>query len=201
MAKSKLTESRPVKAHDLDGMFIYHDKKNRVVYSNPFTKKGWIINDIDARDYLQYSMRIMYAAFGVLFGFIFFKNVLFAFIVGLIVYLVTTGFFVFKFLPRLPVIENFEKPEQEPYIIRNAKIQTKTSSVLMMIMAFSMGIFLIYNGFHNNYTGVSLVCDLLLAGIALVFGVLNLLVLIYQIKHPEVLSNMSIKPKKKEEKK
>ena len=114
--------ARNIKASELTGLSIYQ-LENRTVYSSLFMKKkGYLINDNNANEYYSYSLRLFESVFAFITVILITgDNYLLAIGAGLIIYTVITALFHAKFLKKLPVLNNFEKPKKDNYIISTAK--------------------------------------------------------------------------------
>ncbi len=170
-------------ARDIYGLGIFHDKLKRTVYSGPFMKNGYVISDKNAKTFRYYRLRLMGSFLAMVAGaMVFDKNYLVGTYIGIAFYVVTTLMFHFLFLPKCPVIYNYLKPKQN--IIKNmANSQsmgraiftvvsiTILSSILFIIASTMTG----YDNFFCNAIAIA----------SMVFAYINVLAIIYKIRHKE----------------
>lgn len=174
--------TRTYKASDITGKHIYQSN-NRTIYSDYFMKDfGYVITDDEAEHYHSYSLRLFESilAFALLL-FVTNSNVLLSFGISILAYVVISLLFYFKFLKKLPKIENFKKEKKDNYIVANAKDMSKARLLVLSIILVVTTICVIYYPIYNNYDGavkILLFCIGIATGI---FTLMNIASLIYKI--------------------
>ena len=164
---------------ELDGLFIYHDSKNRTIYSNPFQKDGYILTNSDMKAYSIYAGRIIFAIAIPAVLYLVIKLPLYVyFIVGILVYLIMSALFYFKFLPSLPVIKDFKKPQRENIFIRNSN-KLSTFRLLMVFVVGILAIFLLILNIKlssfDNFTLIANYCLIIFIALYSIFDLYQLI--------------------------
>lgn len=131
-------------ANKVNGLFIYHER-NRVIYSNIFMgNKGYIINSSEIGTYSIYSLRFISSLLlFLLLSYILKVKLIPSLLVSLGFYAITTLFFVFTFLKKLPVTTKFDK-SRENIIEVYARKQKSSNVVLSMIACLCLCAFSVY---------------------------------------------------------
>ena len=168
-------------AKKLNGLFIYHDEKGRTIYSNPFMKNGYIISDSEAKKYSFYSGRLWASILLTLaLLYIFDDKYLLAIGCGLLLYIISTLVFIFKYLDSLSLIKDFVKPKKESFIKRKASQQSYARLVATFLVSIAISILLIINAKQSGYTGIALYGSYLLSVIMIVTGLMNIVYMIFK---------------------
>lgn len=155
----------------LNGFFIFHDEKNRAIYSGPFMKEGYIIASGDIKEFLIYNSRFI---IGLVVGIFLYallpdKGII-AIICGALVYVVATLLFRFSFLKKLSKVKHFVKPHKDSYFVSLAKSQSYLMITFFILMCEFAGALFFYNAKANNYTGFYLYANIVLAVLACLLG-------------------------------
>ena len=157
---------------ELSGPFIYRDNKNRVIYSNPLLKNDYLVNNSEARTFGLFSMRFPIAVLAGLIISLFNKNYLLAVIAALLILLVSTLYFWFIYIPKLPVIEKYTKVPKESFLDRLAK-SSKKRLFLLIFLVVSLAFLVVYNAIASGYTGFTLYANFAIAvGCGVYLGIL-----------------------------
>lgn len=168
-------------AKRLNGLFIYHDEKGRTIYSNPFMKNGYIISDSEAKKYSFYAGRLWASVLLTLaLLFIFDKKYFLAIGAGLLLYVISTLIFVFKYLDSLSLIKDFVKPKKDGFVKRKATTQSYARLVLTFIVSVAIAVLLIINAKQSEYSGIGLYGSYLLSAIMVATGLMNIVYIIYK---------------------
>lgn len=166
----------PLKAEDLSGLYIYHDHR-KTVYQDFLTKDGYIITNRDVETYSRYSLRLPLAIMASCVVMIFATNLLIA--IGVFV-LIEVGMYILmrvKFLPKLPVIENYKHPKRESLIESQAKAVSKRKCIVFISLS---AVLVLLSGFQvfTATTTQMFAFNIILAVAALALVIFYTLVLI-----------------------
>ena len=166
------------KANNLRGLSIYHDK-GMTVYSNPFMKNGYVISDSDVRQYSFYAGRLWVSVLLGLASFLMFDlHPLIAIGIGLAFYLVSTAFFVFSYLDKLPLLKNYKKPQRTGLIDEKAQTSSVGRLVGTALLSFALAVLILLNAKQSAYEDLLLYCSYAFAAFMAVTGIMNIVYLI-----------------------
>lgn len=160
--------------YEVDGMFIYHDKRGRAIYSNPFMKSGYIINASNTKSYNLYSSRIPFGLIAGIFVYYFTSSFLLGLLAFVIFYGVMSFFFFTKFLPKLTEIENYEKPKKDNFLVRFAKRSSYKGIVAFFIVSEICGSLIIINIHASSYTNIIAYANYVIGIIVMIAGIVSL---------------------------
>ena len=178
MAKNK----RISDPKDLNGLSIYHDEK-RTVYSPFFTKKGYIITEKNINEYVSYIQGYLMALLVFAVAYIFTQNMLLSLLLAAMFIISTIAVFYMNFIRKANVIENYTKKERDNFIVRQAKGLDRKNIITIIICSPLLAIMFMVNSYINGFTGVSFYFSVLIALVALAYGILHIYVLIYKNKN------------------
>jgi len=170
MAQNK----EPLKAEELTGLFIYHDHR-KVVYKDFLMKDGYIITNRDAEKYTRYSLRLPLAIMAACLVMLFKSSFVLAIAAFVAVEVVMYSMFRFKFLPTLPVIENYEHPKKDNPIESQAKKVTKKRCLVFICLSLILIGLCIFQ--MTAYTGQMFAFNCVVAVAALALAIFYSLVL------------------------
>lgn len=169
----KLMPRKITTASDIEGLFIYHDKRNRTVYCGPFSKAGYVISNQLVGKYTFYSSKFVVAlSVGLIAAYLFEWQGIIGLIAGVIAYVAMAFLFYLRFLPQCARIENFVKPAKENYIERNGKAERLLSNATTALLAIALPIVIIINMNQVGYTGIMRTLNILFAIGAALFALL-----------------------------
>lgn len=167
------------KASELKGFNIYQDPKKGTILYDWLTRKGYQLTSSDVGKYmlsqafLPVSVVLVYGFYS-LFHMIMFKAV----IAGCISYVVMRMLYRILFLNKLPVIENYERPDNGNIFQNAAKKYSKQRLIILIILALALivitCIYLFTNKQIPSYEKIGMYI-LVIAAIALfLFGLISL---------------------------
>ena len=169
-------------ASNLNGMLIYQEKK-RTVYYDIFTKKGYIITNLDVRTYLIYSTR--YSLFALLGFFLYYLTnaIEISFLIPIMLLLVAEILFRTTYLYRLTSIKNYERPKKAGYIEETANNESYIKIVLLIVLGILLAI-MIGNNMNNGLykTRILVIMAYIVTYGALFIALLNIVALYKKIK-------------------
>ena len=145
------------RAKDMEGIFIYHDQKNRTIYYNPVLKKAYQLHDEDVGKYILLSNRwVMTAIIVLLIYYSFSIRFSIALLIGLVFLAVTTVYFYWRFIPSLPILNRFEREKRPNLLKRNAAALSSTRLLFTTVFGILLIILIFYNLSISKYTGLVL---------------------------------------------
>jgi hypothetical protein len=166
------------KAKNLRGISIYHDK-GMTVYSNLFMKNGYVISDSDVKHYSFYAGRLWVSVLLGLTAFLMFDlHPLLAAGIALAFYLLSSFFFVFSFLDKLPLLKNYKKPQRTSLIEEKAKTQSISRLIGTMLLSFAIAVLIILNAKQSAYEGMLLYGSYAFATFMVITGIMNIMYLV-----------------------
>lgn len=139
---------------ELSGRNIYGDKKNRVIYLSPITKKAYVLKPMHVKEFNQSKSRFILPIIIFIFisGIAFDKPIIdipYAPLVAALIALAVYGFFAYrfyyKFLPTLTVLPNFV-PEHKNSFLDTARRRSPNVSMLRLGLLLVMAVLFILNG-------------------------------------------------------
>lgn len=169
---------------NLSGMNIYSDSKGRKIYSNPFIKEGYLINESDIRNLSSFFARnvvtiLVFAVPSIYYG----KYVLGALLAAAF-YVLSTVFFQKKFFSKLTVIKDFDKSTKETYMGRLAKRPSR-SLAINSIVFLCLAVFISVNSLKQKYEGSLMVANILCVIYCIVISGISLVAIIRKKKNGE----------------
>lgn len=173
--------NRSLKASELTGRHIYQTS-NKTVYADLFTKNyGYIISDDDVDTYNSYSLRLFESILGfALLLFVTKSNIVIAFLISLLAYIVISLLFYLRFLKKLPKIENFKKEKKDNYIVSTAKEMSAARILVLSLILILFAAAVIYYPFFNNSEKSMKILMLCLGTGIGIFALMNLASLLYK---------------------
>ena len=177
--------ARKDKKYDLNalyGMSIYHDSK-RTVYSPFFSKKGYILTENNVEHYISYIQGYLIAMMIFIVVQIFYKRIWLSLSLTL-VFLVSSIYMFYKsFISKAAIIEDYKKPRREGFVARQARsLETKNIWTIILCSPL-LSAMIMLNSYLNHNEGASFYLMVVIALIALFYGILHIYVLIYKKKH------------------
>ena len=164
----------------LRGFFIYQDDRHRTVYANPILKKNYLINKSEERTFTAFSMRLSVSILiGVLLGYVL-QNYAIGAVAGILVFAVWTIYFWFVYLPKLPEVRNFKKPEGSGVL---ASIETMENwrIALIAVLTIVISVLSYVNLKQKNYEGFTLYGNYAVCIVCAVYSLINIFVLIRKL--------------------
>ena len=141
-----MSKKRIVKKQDnyFNGLFIYHDEHGRAIYSDFFTGNvGYYLTKDDVRPFSLYSMRLMGSLSVLVLLIYYFKvNTYVSIGISILVYLIASILFYFRFLKSLEVATSFTKTKKGFIKQSSEKYDYSTlyimfaASILLSILSF-----------------------------------------------------------------
>ena len=183
-----LVQRRELSAAKLAGRSIYQEpEKKRTIYSNIYMKNvGYVINDENAADYYNYSLRTIESIFGAAVVTIITSKLWLGLALGATIHLILSLLFYCKFLKRLPKVVKFEKYKKDNYVKSMSKDITYPRLILVIILTFFTCLLVIY---AKNTKDYSLQIKNLLIALHIIialFAGLNIVTLVYKVvKKPQ----------------
>lgn len=171
---------------ELDGLFIYHDEKNRTIYSNPFQKDGYILTNSDYKAYIVYSARWLIAISvpALLYYFVELSIPMFI-LIALAIYAIGSALFYFKFLPSLPIVKNFKKPKRDNLFIRNSDKLSTLRLLSVFIIGILAAVLLIINLRMSNFDKLTLYANYLVIAFVILYSIFDLIQLIKRVSRSD----------------
>jgi hypothetical protein len=162
----------------IQGISIYHEDK-RTVYSPFFQQKGYILSENNVHAYVSYIQGYLVALVVFVVAFIIYRRFLIPFILALLFMISTIVSFYLNFIRKANVIENYKKPERDSFISRQAKLDRK-NLLTIAISSPLLSIALMLHAYLNQFAGEMFYMMLLIAIVALLYGLLHIYILYYK---------------------
>lgn len=178
-------QKRNQKAYqDINGLFIYHDDKNRIIYAPAFSRVGYLIPKSQIHEFYRYTQRTTVSVFVGLGAVALFQiNVFDGFLIGLVLYIVWTCVFSFRFLNRCTTIEHFKRIKKESYFLALSKRYTRGTFAglitLSLFFAAILGLYILSQPLEPADFATKII---LMTGVSL-FAAVHLIGLIIQLKN------------------
>ncbi len=145
----------------LSGLNLYVDKKNRVIYYNPLTKKAVMVPKSDFRKFNMYRTRYLavisaFLVMAILFGDWFHLPVWIALVLSLLLW---AGFeYSFSlFINKLPPAPKFSRETCEHTYDLSIPQKDRTRARVKIVLYFILGILLVVNAYQLHYDETQLV--------------------------------------------
>ena len=177
MAKTKAN------VKELDGISIYHDAKQRVIYSPFFSKIGYVLHDENVYDYQNYIQSYLVSILVFMAMFYLTNFVSYSFLLAFVYIVVSNIVFYVRCLKKAPKLEQFNKPKKEKYIIKQAKQITTRKLIVIIISCFLLPLFILLNCNLQQYTGKTLIINIIFSILTILYGVLNIIILCVKKKN------------------
>lgn len=186
MANRMNQRRRPVsnkKDRDVDqkvsGINVFYDSKDRPIYFDRFSKNGYLIKDVE-KTYNFYSMRFAIGIIGAIISYAFNLSIGICIGIGVVLY-VFMEFQFRRFLRNLTVYKNF-KPEKKISRIE-AEMSMETNKIALKSFLFIvLAILLVLNCIQEQYTGIVMIINYILAAISVLYALFDFYVLIKKNK-------------------
>lgn len=165
----------------LYGMSVYHDNKH-TVYSPFFSKKGYLINENNVRDYVSYIQGYLIALLVFCIAYIIRKEFILPSILALFFLISNILTFYRGFIKKAGVIENYKKPERDSFAVRQAKsLESKNIWTIIICCPLLAAATMLYS-YLNHYEGFMFYLMLFISVFVVLYGILNIYILIYKKK-------------------
>lgn len=145
----------------ISGLNLYIDKKNRVIYLNPLTKKAVMVPKSDYRRFNMYRTRYLasisaFLIMAILFNDWFHSPLWIAFVLALVIY---AGFeYSFqKFVNRLPDAPKFDRAKCEHTYDLSIPSKDRTRALVKIVLYIILGVLLVVNAYQMKYDQMQLV--------------------------------------------
>ena len=171
--KKKDTEQK------VSGINVFYDAKDRPIYFDRFSKNGYLIKDVE-KTYNFYSMRFAIGIIGAIISYAFNLSIAVCIGIGVVLY-VFMEFQFRRFLRNLTVYKDF-KPEKKIGRIE-AEMGMETNKITLKGFLFLvLAVLLVLNCLEEQYTGVAMIINYILAAAALLYALFDFFVLAKKVK-------------------
>lgn len=167
---------------DINDMFIYQSGKN-YVYCGPFSKKGYIVTNDNARAYTLFASRYILAITVLLFLALTTKNVLLSIGAGILTFVFFEVLFRVKFLANLPVIDNFVKPQRASIVESMAESFSVPRIIALICFGVGLVVLVPINAKLQNYEGMLLYVNYAVAIGVGIYTLMGITALIKKLKN------------------
>ncbi len=175
MAKNK----KEIDPKYLNGLSIYHDEK-RTVYAPFFSKKAYIINEKNAKEYVSYIQGYLIALLIFAVVYIVTKNPLIGIMLAVTFIISNLVVFYMNFIKKASVIENYNKAPRDNFAIRQARSLDRKNIITIIICCPLLALAFMLNSYFNKFTGAALYLSIAAAVASLLYGALHIYILIYK---------------------
>ena len=169
-----------IKIANLNGLMLYHDKKNSVYY-DIFTRNGYILTNAEARKYLLYSARYTFAIMAGCIIFYITNDLKLSALLTLIATVIMELLFRFTFIYKLPVIENYKRPRKPGYIQQTAENDSYFKIILLIVCGILFALMIATNAKLSDYDLLTTILSYVVTYGSLFIAVLNIVALIKKI--------------------
>ncbi len=168
--------------NQLYGMSVYHDGKH-TVYSPFFSKKAFLIDKSNVRDYVNYIQGYLIAIMVFSVAYIIRKELLLPVLLSLFFLISNIVTFYMTFIKKAGIIENYKKPERDSFAVRQAKsLESKNIWTIIICCPLLAAVTMLYS-YLNQYEGFMFYMMLFISVFVLLYGFLNVYILIYKKKY------------------
>lgn len=166
------------KASDLKGLNIYQDPKKGTIWYDYLTKKGFQLTSAEVG---KYSLSQAFLPVSIILIYFLYKfvnlDIYKSVIISIIAYVVMRMLYRVLFLNKLPVIENYDRPDKGNLIINAAKNYSSIRIKLLIILSVILiGVTIAYIVIYKPI-GIEKVGMILLALAAIVMLIFSIVVL------------------------
>lgn len=163
----------------VSGINVFYDAKDRPIYFDRFSKNGYLIKDVE-KTYNFYSMRFAIGIIGAIISYAFNLSIAMCIGIGVVLY-VFMEFQFRRFLRNLTVYKDF-KPEKKIGRIE-AEMGMETNKIALKGFLFLvLAVLLVLNCLEEQYTGVAMIINYILAAAALLYALFDFFVLAKKMK-------------------
>lgn len=167
----------------ISGFNVYKDRKNRDIYYDMITKKGYVITKDDMGQFNFYSRRLFVPIIalillaplkigGVEIGFT--K----AAIISLVLMIITELFYRFRFLRSLKVVPNFQPEKRSGYIEQLSNSAEKSNLIIRSLLYIALSILVLVFGYLSGFDNIEWIICIVVSVCAAVMGIINVLAVI-----------------------
>jgi hypothetical protein len=118
-----------------DGLFLYRDSKNRLVYAPLMSNIGYVISDNWMTEFHHYSYRTLVSVIaGMLVTMLTGYNLFYGIFAGLTVFIAWTSYYSVKLFKYLPPIKPFKRPKKDNLFVMLLKKYTKSYLLLFIVL-------------------------------------------------------------------
>ncbi len=146
---------------NVDGLFVYRDKRNRVIYKDMFSKDGYIIDQNMLSAFKKYQNRYLAAIAIVALGYNFVFTIEIWTAIAGVVLVVLEYLFRSKFLKSCKKVENFDTSKA-----KNIDKLSRGRTIILAILYLALSVLLIANAVIEKLPTLALVLSILGASIA-----------------------------------
>lgn len=166
-----MTRKKDLKINDIADPFIYYDGKN-YVYCGPFSKKGYIITNSEAKDYNIFTSRYyLPISLGIL-AFFFDVNIAVCVLIFIAFQIFMGVMFRRMVLNKLIVIENFEKPNKNDTIFdKVARRNSKKILMIPLMCCLILAVIIPINAINQDYEQALLYGNYVVSGIMVLLAI------------------------------
>ena len=185
--KNKKNQKEPSQV--LSGFSVYHDEKNRTIYYNRLTHRGYVIKPRDFGTFRTFNMRI-FAAFAVVVLLFSFENAFTSMPyipigLGIIVYAVMQYKFT-SFLKQCTMVANFD-PKKAYGQIQILSVTPVKSLFLRAMLYIVLAILIVYHTLTNlEYTTLTVIIVIVFAIYACFQALIMIAAALYKRSHPDL---------------
>ncbi len=168
----------------LRGLSI-HQTGKKTVYAPFYSDKGYIINTGNIRHYINYVVGYLVSLVAFEIAVIITKNTPVSILAALAVLVINFLSFYFNFLKKASVIENFAKEKKENFIDRQAKMLEYDRIYTLIICCILLVVIFVFYAMWQHLEGVYFWIVVLCTAASVIYGILNLIILIRKRKMDE----------------
>ena len=172
-----MAKRRTIKADELKGIFIHQQpEKNRTVFYDIFTRKGYILTNEEAPSFIFYTSLIPMA---IIAGFlcieIFEASATTAVIVGVVLWLLAEILFRVLYFYKLPEAKNFTPTKKDNLFVGMAKTYNMTRLIMLFVMLAALSVVMFFYGKMQGYTGLNLILTYVVCGVTACMAISTLI--------------------------
>lgn len=173
VSKKKDTEQK------VSGINVFYDAKDRPIYFDRFSKNGYLIKDVE-KTYNFYSMRFAIGIIGAIISYAFNLSIAVCIGIGVVLY-VFMEFQFRRFLRNLTIYKDFKPEKKIGRIVAEMGMETNKIA-LKGFLFLVLAVLLVLNCLEEQYTGVAMIINYILAAAALLYALFDFFVLAKKVK-------------------
>ena len=168
-----------MKASELNGLFIYHDRKKGTIFYDIFTKRAFIITTSDVQKYLVYTSMFpacILISFGVMS--LLSLNLVDMMIMFIALMILSESLFRFFFFYKLPEVKNWKPEKKETVVSYLENNYSSARLTLLTVLLIALAAVIPLYTYIEEMKGIEYYLNYLIAAIALVFALIVIIALV-----------------------
>ena len=174
MARKKVNKFNP---ENIRGISICKEN-NKTIYAPFYSQKAYILNENNARHYVNYIVGYIAAMVVFEMVYIFSKNLLLSLLIGLLVLVINFVYFYFNFLKKASIQSDFKKQSKDSLILRQAKMLEYDRIYTLIVCSILLVVIFYFYMLWQKLDGIYLYIVIASIVMSALYGIFNFLILL-----------------------